>query len=195
METVLYAVGQAITGTAGALAEGATALIGGSGAPLNLLAAGGQGVGLGSTALSVLQGAAGLGSMFAAINKGNAEADNLNLQATQAEAEARQTQMDSLQRTAAMKRELARVLGENDVAFAAGGVDLGAGVAADAAATAKQRAADEITIDRSVADARMALQVARAGTYRRLASQASDSGWLNAGTIGLSTLAGIAKRG
>jgi hypothetical protein len=177
-----------------ALAAGAGAL---TGAPMNLLAgtvASSAATG-GSTMLSVLQGAMGLGSALSAIGKGQAEAGSYRMQAFGAEAEARQEQAAGLQRTTTMKRELAKVLGESDVAYAAGGVDLGGGVAAEARQTAKSRAAAEMSVDRSLTDARIAMQLAKAAGYRRLAGAAEASGWIGGLTTGLSTGFDIKKRG
>lgn len=191
MELAMTALSSAASTVGGAL--------GFSSAPMNLLAgtaaAPAASAGLGSTTLSVLQGALGLGQALSSIGKGQAEAGSYRMQAYGAEAEARQEKIAGMQRTTALKRELMKVLGESDVAYAAGGVDLGAGVAQEARQTAQARATDEITIDRSIADARIALQLAKASGYRRLASAAESAGWLGGITAGLSTGFDIKKRG
>jgi len=179
------------------LGAAATSLFSSSG-PMNMLAgtaAQGGAAGLGSTALSVLQGAAGLGAMMSSISQGSASADSSRLQAIQADGEATQEQIAGVQRTTALKRELARAIGQSDVVYAAGGTDIGSGIAEDARQTARSRAASEISVDRSLTDARIALQTAKASGYRRLASSAETAGYLGAATQGVKTAFDIFKRG
>lgn len=191
-------------------AIGATALAGtetigtaltsmlGVNAPMNLAAGSsvaGTAGGLGSTALSVLQGAAGLGAALSAIGQGDQMAASQRMQAIQADAEGRQEELAGMQRTTALKRELAKAIGQSDVVYAAGGTDIGGGVAADARGSAASRAATEITVDRSVMDARVALHNARAAGFRRLASQAESAGWLGGGTKLAGTAFDLLKRG
>lgn len=179
------------------LGTAATALLGGS-APINLVAgtaAETASAGLGSTALSVLQNAAGLGGMFSAIAQGATSAQSYKTQAALADAEAGQEQLAGLQRTTAMKRELAKAVGQSDVVYAAGGTDIGGGIAVDARQAAKSRASTEISVDRSMTEARMALQRSKAAGYRRLASGAELSGWVGAATTGAKTAFDLYQRG
>lgn len=196
-----------------AIIGGATALVGGAGsigtalgsmlglgAPTNLVAGTAAetataGAGLGSTALTVLQGAMGLGSALSAIGQGKAASASYQLQATQADAEATQEKIAGMQRTTALKRELLKAVGESDVVYAAGGTDVGAGVAADARRSAAQRASTEISVDRSLMDARIALAKARASGYRRLAGEAETGGLIGGLTAGAKTAFDIYKRG
>lgn len=143
-------------------------------------AAGGAAAGTGLSASSLLSGIATVGGVLAAMGAGNAQAESYKAQAFTSDMEAENEKAQSLQRTTAMKRELARILGENDVNYAAAGIDLSGGVAAEARQTAEKRAAQEISIDRSMADAKKAMLKAQAATYRRLASQARTTGFLNA---------------
>jgi hypothetical protein len=141
-------------------------------------AAGAAGTGI--SASSLLSGVATVGGMLAAIGAGNAQAESYKAQAFTSDMEAENEKAQSLQRTTAMKRELARILGENDVNYAAAGIDLSGGVAAEAGQSAEKRASQEISIDRSMADAKAAMLRAQAASYRRLASQAKTTGFLNA---------------
>lgn len=189
-----------LMGTVGAATEtlgtAASALFAGN-APLDLLAGtAAQGsAGLGSTALSVLQGAAGLGGMLSSIAQGATASQSYKVQAAQADAEANQEQLAGMQRTTALKRELARVVGQSDVVYAAGGTDIGGGIAEDARQAASKRAVTEISVDRSMTDARIALQKARASGYRRLADGAELAGWLGGLTTGAKTAFDFYKRG
>lgn len=138
----------------------------------------------GISAASLLSGVATVGGVLASIGAGNAQARSLDAQAAATRMEAENERVTSLQRSTAMKRELARILGENDVSYAAAGIDLGSGVAQEARGAAETRAAQEISIDRSMSDARRGMLRASAATYRRMARQARTTGFMNAaGTL------------
>lgn len=202
---IIATVGTAIMSAGETIGSTIGAFLGASGAPMNLAAgtaidgvaagAASGGFSLGSTALSVLQGAAGVGSMLTAIGTGQQTAASYRDQAAVADAEGTNEQIKGLQRQTEMKRQLAKVLGENDVAFAAAGVDIGAGIAAEGRQTAETRAASELTVDRSIVDARVAMQRARAAGYRRMASSAETSGWIGAATKGVDLVSSMIKRG
>lgn len=138
-------------------------LFGGGGAA----AAGGAAAGGGFSLGGLLSGIGSVFSAFAAIQQGEIEAQNSIMQAREAEFDETQEQAEGLRSTTALKRELAKAIGENDVAFAAAGIDIGFGVAAQGRATAEKDAATEINIDRSTTDARRAsLRARAAGFYR-----------------------------
>lgn len=90
--------------------------------------------------------------------------------AAQAQLESGQEQVQSQQRQTEMKRRLLEVLGENDVTFAAAGIDLSSGIAANARQQAQERAVSELSIERRDSDFRRALYQMRAAGYRRRAS-------------------------
>lgn len=135
------ATGAAATTTAGA-ATGATAA--------------------GSGALGALQGFSTVLKVLGTIGAGAAAARESNDLAAQTMLQEGQEQLAGEQRKTKMSRELARVLGNNEVAYAAAGIDLTQGVAADSAANAKARAADEISIDQQDTDFRRAMYRLRA---------------------------------
>ena len=83
-------------------------------------------------------------------------------------------------RTTSLKKELAQALGENDVKFAAAGIDLSGGVAADNRQALESDATQEISIDRSDTSARYALHRSRAAGYRGLAKSTRRAGMLGA---------------
>jgi hypothetical protein len=97
-----------------------------------------------------------------------AAADGANAQAFNANMDAMTEEAQLHQRQTAMKRELAKVLGETDVAYAASGIDISAGAAETARATAEQRFVDESTIDRGQTSGRIGLLNERARMLRRM---------------------------
>lgn len=126
-----------------------------------------------SSTLAMLTRVATVIQILGAIGAGVASARTSAGLAREAELEAGQEQIASAQRSTQMKRELARVLGENEVAFAAGGVEVtGGGIAGQAAAAARRRATDELSIERRDADFRRAQLRLRARGYRRQAAGA-----------------------
>jgi len=170
MQMAIAAIGKVFTGlglsgASGAAAGGAataTGAVTGSGA----LAAF-QGI---STVLKVL---GGLGAAAASARADNQAADQTDLQAGQ-------EQLLGEQRKTKMSRELARVLGSNQVAYAAAGIDLTQGVAAENAAAAKQRAASEISIDQQDTEFRRALYRMRASGLRDRARSTKGGALLTA---------------
>lgn len=151
--------------------------------------------GLSSGVLTALQGfAAGL-TALGQIGAANAQAKTLTNQATEAKLEAGQEQVSSVQRQTAMKRELARVLGQNSVTFAAAGIDLAGGMAADAATAAKQRAAEEMSIDSRDSEFRAALLRMRARGLIQTAESTRGAGLLAALGTGAGFGISLAGRG
>lgn len=158
MELAIAAIGKVAAGlglsSAGAAATGATAA--------TTTAAG-------SGALTALQGFSTALKVLGGLGAGAAAARATNQQADQADLEAGQEQLAGTQRQNKMRRELARVLGQNEVAYSAAGIDLTQGVAADSAARAKQQAASEISIDQQDTDFRRSLYRMRAQGLRQRA--------------------------
>lgn len=149
---------------------------------LGALAGGGGGLasamGIGSTALGVMKGVATAGSLLAGLGASNAQAQAYKDQAAQAQIQKTSEQAQGVQRTTAMKKELLRVVGENDVAFAAAGIDVGSGMAAEAESDAVDDASREISIDRATTDARMSMLDAQSRAYRRMAKSTRSGGLL-----------------
>lgn len=143
-------------------------------------ATGAAAAGTGITASGILSGIATVGGVLAALGAGQAQAESYKAQAFTSDMEAENEKGQSLQRTTAMKRELARILGENDVAFAAAGIDISGGIAEEARGSAEKRAAQEISIDRSMADSKAAMLKANAATYRSMAKKAKSASIFNA---------------
>jgi hypothetical protein len=145
--------------------------------------------GSGLSAASILQGAATIGGVLASIGAGKAQAESYKAQAFEAELERENENAQHVQRASAFKRELLRIVGENDVSYAAAGIDLSAGAPADARQEQQSRVASEISIDRATTDARMAMLKARAASLRRLARNARTKNLLGGLDQGLAGLA------
>lgn len=133
----------------------------------------------GSGALGALQGFSTVLKVLGTIGAASASARADNQMADQAELQAGQEQLAGEQRKTKMSRELARVLGNNQVAYAAAGIDLTQGVAAENAANAKQRAASEISIDQQDTEFRRALYRMRASGLRDRARSTKGGAMLN----------------
>lgn len=160
------------------------------------LAASSAGVaGTGLSLTSILSGAATVGGALATIGAANAQSQGYKAQAAETEIESVASDTAATQKNTAMKRELMRVLGENSVTAASSGIDLGSGIAADAAQSAKERAATEFSIDRSTQDARRAMFRARAAGLRSMARSAKRQGGFQAFGQLAGGAADIAERG
>ena len=126
-----------------------------------------------TTTASGLSGLSGLGtalSILGTIGSGLSSASQSNAMVAQVEMQSGQEQLQSTQRQTEQKRALMQVLGENDVTFAAAGIDLTGGIAAGARAKATKDATEQISIERSDADFRASLAKLRAKGYRSQAS-------------------------
>ena len=181
MELVTGVIGSLFTGTSGAASAGGAAAA----------SAGGTA----STALSILQGGLSVLGAFTTIASGQAQSDALKQQAFAADMQAEGEKAKGLQRQAQLKRDLARVTGENTVTFAASGIDVSSGMAAaDRRAQAQQTNA-ALSIDRADTDRRRAMLRLRAAGLRSKARAARTSGYL-AGAGGLArTGISIMERG
>jgi hypothetical protein len=134
----------------------------------------------GFSASSILSGAATAAGALATIGASRARAADLKMQAAETRIEATGAEAQSLQKQGAMKRELMRILGENHVATAAAGLDIGSGIGAQTDADVQGRATTELSIERSTQDARRAMYRARAAGLRSMARQAKRSGYIQA---------------
>lgn len=183
-----------------ALFAGASATAAGAGAAAATAGAGAAAAGAGAAAAGgitltqVLSGVATVGSIFSTIAAGAAEAESLKNQAWEAQMQKGQEQIESVRRTTDMKRELARVLGENDVAYSAAGIDISSGVAAQGRATAETRAAQEVSIDRDQTAARGAMYDARSSMLRGMARRRMATAVGSAAMTGFQSFATMAGK-
>ena len=192
METAIGAIASLFGGGAAANTGIITTLATGAGAAASTA---GTAAGISSGVLTALQGVSALLGVMGAIGQGQAQADTLNQQAAEADLQSGQEQVQGQQRQNNMRRELARVLGQNDVTYAAAGVDLAGGIATDQAANAKKAAATEISIDQQDTDFRRALYRQRAQGLRRQASSVQTASMLSALGTAADFGVSLAKRG
>lgn len=170
MQMAIAAIGSALSGSAAAAGTAATA-----GA-----AAAGTAATFGSTATMILQGVAGVTSILSGLAASNSQADAYEMKAADADFAEVDERSQGMARTTALKKELAAALGENDVKFAAAGIDLSGGVAEDTRQNLESDTAQELTIDRADTSARRALHRSRAAGYRGLAKSTRRAGGLAA---------------
>lgn len=149
----------------------------------------------GSSGLSILNGVATAAGVMSTLAAGKAEAAGYRTQAAQADFDAKQEQVDGVRRTTRLKQALLQALGENDVAYAASGIDLGTGVAANNRANAEKLAATEISIDRNTTDARSAMLRGRSAAYLKLASSAQSGALFKAIGLGADSGMRLLQRG
>lgn len=192
MELALSALAS-FGGTAAGTAAAGAGVAGGVGA-----AAGGGGL-LGflgaSPVLTVLAGGATALSVMQQLHAGNLKAEEAEFKSIEAKNEAIGAQAEGARRAAAIKRNLLTVLGENDVAYAASGIDISYGEAAGSRARTRARADDELSVDRATTDARAAGFGARSLAYDRMARGYREGALLGALATGAQGLTRIARRG
>ncbi|MGZ5241182.1 MAG: hypothetical protein ACXWCN_13755, partial [Caldimonas sp.] len=145
--------------------------------------------------LSTLQGVSSIVGIIGTLGKGFSDAAQTNAQADQATLQAGQEAIGAAGRETQMKRELLRVLGENDVAFAAGGTDTSQGIAADARAAANKNANDQIALDQQDSQFQQALLRARARNLRSAAGAQVGGALLGAFGQGIDYGIDVLKRG
>lgn len=149
-------------------------------------AAGAAGAAAGTAStLTALQGLATTLGVIGTIGSAFSAAASSNQAANQADLEAGQTQLESVQRETQMKRELLRVLGENDANFAAAGIDLTGGIAAGARNRANKQATQELSVERNNRDFRVSMYRARANGLRQQAFSKIVGGFVDAAGQGV----------
>lgn len=179
MELAVAAIGKVLGGLG--LSAGAAA---GAGAGAAAAAATGAATGVASVAssgaLTALQWLGGILKVLGTLGAGAAAAAESRQLAVEADLQAGQEEIEGKQRQNRISRELARVLGQNDVTYAAAGIDLSGGIAQSQAQTAKERAASEITIDQRDTDFRRAQYRQRASGYRQRAKSQTGGALISA---------------
>lgn len=149
-----------------------------------------------SSALGIMQGVATAVSALGAIGGGLAAMRSANEQADAVELQAGQEQLAGEQRRMSKTRQLMQILGENDVAFAAGGVDVsGGGIAQVSKQQARNAAVFDMNIDRDQDQYRRALMQVRARGLRRRGGEAFGAGLMGALDAGLGYGMDLFERG
>lgn len=177
----------------GLLTKGVSALFGG-GAATAAPVVGGAATG-GFSFASILQGGATLLGAMSAIQAGNAEADALNAQAIDAEAQKPFEMLQGMSRRSSIRREMLAALGDQDVAYAASGVDLSFGTPAQARREAFREGDNALTNDQATEESRLTRLTERSNNYRRAARRARSRGYVTALGDGINFLADVRGRG
>jgi hypothetical protein len=162
-------------------------LLGGLGTALSggAAAGGAAAAGTGFSISSVLQGLATVGGVVATIAAGNAEAQRLEMQANDAEAEKPFETLQSVDRKRGLLKAAAEAVGQQDVAYAASGVDLSFGSARQARTDAFRELDVGLETDSGTTMSRLARLTERAANYRSMAKNARRMGLISGLTSGL----------
>lgn len=178
------------------LLSGAASLLGGGGAAAAGGAAAGAtaAAGTGFSLSSVLQGLATVGGIVATISAGNAEASRLEMQANDAEAEKPFETLQGVDRKRSLLKAAAEALGEQDVAYAASGVDLSFGSAAQARKDAYREVDLGLETDSATTMGRLARLTERAANFRTMAKASRRMGMIRGLSQGFSGLASLADQ-
>lgn len=144
---------------------------------------------------SILQGTIGVLGVLSEIGAGNAEAERLELQALDAEREQPLETLQGIERRSSIKRAMVDAIGAQDVAYAASGLDLSFGTAAQARKEAFREADLALTADAGTEQTRVARLAERAANYRSAAKRARRAGLISGIFSGGKILSDIADRG
>lgn len=143
---------------------------------------------------TILQGTASVLGLVASISAGNADAAQAELAAADAEREQATETLSGIDRRRSLLAGLRDALGAQDVAYAASGVDLSFGTAAQARTDAFREADLGLTSDTGTEMTRGARLMERAANYRSAAKRAKIGGFINGFGGFLSNASQIAGR-
>jgi hypothetical protein len=125
-----------------------------------------------SSVLNILSGISTAASILGTIGTGIEGARQANTAAMEATLDEGQQQLQSAQRQSDIKRALLKTIGENQVTFAAAGIDVSGGAAQTARQDANTQASRDLSIERRDDDYRRAMLRARARGYKQAAGNA-----------------------
>lgn len=197
---MLLATASAIFGGGGAAAAGATVAVPGIAGAATLVpagagaAAGAAAAGTGLTISSILAGGASVLGLVSSIAAGQAEGEAMDLAAEDAKREQSLETLQGIQRRRSLKLAAAEAIGEQRTAYAASGVDLSFGTAAQAEKEALRELDLGLTSEAGTTETRLARLQERAQNYRRLGRRARIMGLIDGGTRALSTAARMRQR-
>ncbi|MEO1110097.1 MAG: hypothetical protein AAFX90_19460 [Pseudomonadota bacterium] len=181
----LGGAGGAAAGTAGAAAGAAGAAAGTAGAAISG----------GSILSTLLQGGATLLGMMSTIEAGEQDADMFEARAIDAQAEKPFETLQSVSRRTSIKQDLAQAIGEQEVAYAAAGVDLSFGTPVEARKDAAREADRALTNENATEETRLNRLDERSSQFRLSASRARSSARRQALIQGLSFGLNAFRRG
>ena len=143
---------------------------------------------------SLLQGTASVLGMVQSINAGKADAEAANAAADDAAREVPLETLQGITRRTALKKEMMDSIGQQDVAYAASGVDLSFGTPSQARTEAFRQADLGLTSDVGTEQTRIGRLQEREAEYRKRAKRARQSGLFNAAIIGVKGASSTADR-
>lgn len=179
MATLLLSLGSAIS--SGASAVGSA--VGAAGAASS-----------GFSLSSLLSGTMTVLGVVSEISAGNADAETATAAANDAESEKRLETLQGIDRRASIKKAMMDAVGAQDTAFAASGVDLSFGTAAQARKDAYRETDYALTSDVSTEEVRQSRLTERAANYRSQAKRARSAGLFRGITAGLKGATSLAER-
>ena len=143
---------------------------------------------------SLLQGTASVLGMVQSISAGKADAEAANAAADDAAREVPLETLQGITRRTALKKEMMDSIGQQDVAYAASGVDLSFGTPSQARTEAFRQADLGLTSDAGTEQTRIGRLNEREAEYRKRARRARQSGLFNAAIIGVKGATSTADR-
>lgn len=180
------------------------ALFGGGGAAAGAAASTGAaaattaataGASVGGLSIStILQGGASVLGLVSSIAAGQAERDQMEMMAADAEAEQPLETLKGIDRRRSLKMATIEAMGEMDAAYAASGVDLSFGTAAQARQDALREADLGLTSDAGTTMTRLSRLTERSANYRAMGKRAMRAGIISGVAGALRGGASIAGR-
>jgi hypothetical protein len=143
---------------------------------------------------SILQGVATVGGVVASIAAGNAEASSLKMQGRDAEQEKTLEVLQSVDRKRSLLKSAQEAVGEIDTAYAASGVDLSFGSAAQAKKDVFREADYSLNSESATTGSRLNRMTERAQNLFRMAKGAKRMGVVSGLTRGLSSLQSLSQQ-
>ncbi|WCA60334.1 hypothetical protein G6M16_007425 [Agrobacterium tumefaciens] len=143
---------------------------------------------------SLLQGTATVLGMVQSINAGRADAEALTAAADDAAREVPLETLQGINRRTAIKQQMMDSIGQQDVAYAASGVDLSFGTPSQARKEAFRQTDLAVTSDVGTEQTRIGRLQEREAEYRKRASRAKRSALFDAALIGFKGATSIADR-
>lgn len=181
MVEMVLAAGAALFGSGGAAAAGATGAAAAASSGFSLA--------------GILQGVATVGGLVASIAAGNEDAAQAELAASDAEQEKGLEVLQGIERRRSIRAAMRDATGAIGSAYAASGLDLSFGTAAQARTDAYREADLALTSDTSTESGRIARLSERAANYRSSAKRAKRMGVIRGVTGAASQLASFGARG
>lgn len=143
----------------------------------------------------LLSGTATVLGMVQSINAGQADAEAANLAADDAAREVPLETLKGITRRTAIKQQMMDSIGQQDVAYAASGVDLSFGTPSQARTEAFRQADLGLTSDVGTEQTQVSRLLEREANYRKRARRAKTAGFVDALTSGFTGFSNLSKIG